>query len=48
MKTLTCRDAGFDYAAVIKGDTEDEIMQKTGEHAKTEHNMKQEDMTPEL
>lgn len=48
MKTLTCRDAGFDCAAVIKGDTEDEIMQKAGEHARNEHNMKPEDMTPEL
>jgi predicted small metal-binding protein len=48
MKTLTCRDAGFDCGAVIKGETEDEIMQKAGEHAKNEHNMKPEDMTPEL
>jgi predicted small metal-binding protein len=48
MKSLTCRDAGFDCGAVIKGETEDEIMQKAGEHAKTEHNMKPEDMTPEL
>ena len=28
MKTLTCRDAGFDCAAVIIGDTEYQIMQK--------------------
>jgi predicted small metal-binding protein len=48
MKSLTCREAGFDCDAVIKGDTEDEIMQKAGEHARTEHNMKPEDMTPEL
>jgi len=48
MKTLTCSDAGFDCAAVIKGDTEDEIMSKAGEHATTEHNIKAEDMTPEL
>jgi predicted small metal-binding protein len=48
MKSLTCRDAGFDCAAVIKGDTEDEIMQKAGEHARSEHNIKPEDMTPEL
>jgi predicted small metal-binding protein len=48
MKSLTCSDAGFDCADVIKGDTEDEIMQKAGEHAKTEHNMKPEDITPEL
>ena len=48
MKSLTCRDAGFDCAAVIKGDTEDEIMQKAGEHARSEHNIKPEDMTPEF
>jgi predicted small metal-binding protein len=48
MKALTCRDAGFDCSAVIKGDTEDEIMQKAGEHARSVHNMKPEDMTPEL
>ena len=46
MKVLTCRDAGFDNcAAVIKGDIEDEIMQKAGEHVKREHNIKPEDMT---
>ncbi len=48
MKSLTCRDAGFDCAAVIKGDTEEEIMSKAGEHASKEHNIKEEDMTPEL
>jgi Protein of unknown function (DUF1059) len=26
-KITTCRDAGFDCAAVIKGDTEDELLQ---------------------
>jgi len=48
MKTLTCSDAGFDCAAVIKGDTQAEIMSKAGEHAMKEHNIKAEDMTPEL
>jgi len=48
MKTLTCSDAGFDCAAVIKGDTEDEIMSKAGEQAMKEHNIKAKDMTPEL
>ena len=48
MKTLTCSDAGFDCNAVIKGDSEDEIMSKAGEHAIKEHNIKAEDMTPEL
>jgi predicted small metal-binding protein len=48
MKTLTCRDAGFDCNAVIKGDTEDEIMANAGEHAMKEHDINQGDMTPEL
>jgi Protein of unknown function (DUF1059) len=28
MKTLTCRDAGFDCGAVINGETEDEIIHR--------------------
>ncbi|MDQ6863672.1 MAG: DUF1059 domain-containing protein [Thermoproteota archaeon] len=48
MSTLTCSDAGFDCAAVIKGDTEDEIMNNVGEHVMKENNIKAEDMTPEL
>lgn len=48
MKTLTCREAGFDCGAVIQGETEDEIMKKAGEHAAKDHNMRPEDMTPEM
>jgi predicted small metal-binding protein len=48
MKSLTCKDVGFDCDAVIKGDTEDEIMQKAGEHASREHDIKPEDMTSEM
>lgn len=48
MKSLTCREVGFECDAVIKGDTEDEIMQKAGEHASREHNIKPEDMTSEM
>jgi predicted small metal-binding protein len=48
MKTVTCRDAGFDCSAVIQGETEDEIMRKAEEHAMKEHNMKSEDITPEM
>ena len=48
MKSLTCRDVGFDCATVINGESEDEIMQKAGEHARTVHNIKSEDMTTEL
>ncbi len=48
MKTLNCKDAGFDCDAVIEGETEDELMKKAGEHAMKDHNLKSEDMTPEL
>lgn len=48
MKTLNCKDAGFDCNTVIEGETEDKIMSKAGEHAMKDHNLKSEDMTPEL
>lgn len=48
MKTLNCKDAGFDCDIVIEGETEGEIMSKAGEHAMKDHNLKSEDMTPEL
>lgn len=49
MLSLVCREMGFvtcDY--VVKGNTEDEILQKGFEHASKEHGMKKEDMTPEM
>jgi predicted small metal-binding protein len=48
MKTLTCKDAGFDCVVVIKGDTDDELMANAGEHAMKEHDIKPGDMTPEF
>jgi predicted small metal-binding protein len=48
MKSLRCRDAGFDCGTVIQGDTDEEIMRKAGEHATKVHNMKESDMTPDL
>jgi predicted small metal-binding protein len=48
MKTLNCSDVGFDCPAVIKGETEEEIMQKAGEHASKDHNIRAEDMTSEM
>jgi predicted small metal-binding protein len=47
MKALACRNAGFNCDAVIRGDTEDEIMANTAEHAIKEHNMKPEDIASE-
>jgi predicted small metal-binding protein len=44
MKALACRNAGFNCDVVIRGDTEDEIMANTADHAIKEHNMKPEDI----
>ena len=48
LKSLTCREVGFDCDTVIKGDIEDEIRQKAGEHVNREHNIKPEDITSEM
>ncbi len=39
MKTLRCRDVGFDCAAVMRAETEEEILQQAAQHAKTVHNL---------
>lgn len=39
MKTLRCRDVGFDCDAVMRAETEEEIFQQAAEHAKTAHNL---------
>ncbi len=39
MKTLRCRDVGFDCAAVIRAETEEEILRQAAEHARTAHNV---------
>jgi predicted small metal-binding protein len=44
MKTLDCRDAGFDCEGQIRGATEEEILTQAAEHARTEHNV---EVTPE-
>ena len=48
MKTITCREAGFECDYVVKGDTEEEVMKNGAEHAIKEHHMKAEDITPEF
>jgi len=48
MKSITCREAGFDCPAVIKGNTEGEVIKKAEEHASSAHNIKPEDMSPEM
>ncbi len=41
MKDFTkgCRDAGFDCDAVMRAETEAEVLQQAAEHAKTVHNL---------
>ena len=43
IKTVSCREAGFDCDYVVKGKTGEEA-----EHAMKVHGMKEEDMTPEM
>jgi predicted small metal-binding protein len=45
MKTLHCSDAGFDCKAVVRGNTDEEILQQAAEHAKTVHHV---EVTPEM
>ena len=45
MKVLHCREAGFDCEGVIRGETEEEILQQAAEHAQRDHNVS---VTPEL
>jgi predicted small metal-binding protein len=48
MKTITYREAGFDYDYIVKGETEDEVMQRGAEHAVKVRGMKENDITPEF
>ena len=45
MKTLNCRDAGFDCEGKIRAASEEEILNQAAEHARTEHNV---EVTPEM
>jgi predicted small metal-binding protein len=48
MKTITCRDAGFECDYVVKGETEEEVMKRGAEHAMKDHDMKEQHITPEF
>ncbi|MDQ3083189.1 MAG: DUF1059 domain-containing protein [Thermoproteota archaeon] len=48
MRTISCREAGFDCDFIVKGETEDEVLKNGIEHAKSDHNMKDEDITAEM
>jgi predicted small metal-binding protein len=45
MKTLRCRDVGFDCDKEIRAENEDEILQQAAVHAKNDHGI---DVTPEI
>ena len=48
MKTLSCREAGFDCDYTVKGETEEDVLNRGKEHAIMDHGMKEEDCTPEF
>jgi len=45
MKTLHCSDAGFDCQAVIRANTEEEVLNQAAQHALEVHGVS---VTPEL
>jgi predicted small metal-binding protein len=45
-KVLRCRDVGFDCEAVIRADTDEEVLAQAAAHAKTVHGLKE--VTPEV
>jgi predicted small metal-binding protein len=45
MKTLHCSDAGFDCQAVIRANTEEEVLNQAAHHALEVHGVS---VTPEL
>ena len=44
-KVLRCKDAGFDCPEEVRGESEEEVLQKAAEHGKKAHNL---EVTPEL
>jgi predicted small metal-binding protein len=45
MKTLHCREVGFDCDGIIRANTEEEVLSQAAEHALTVHNFT---VTPEV
>ena len=45
-KVLRCQDVGMDCDFEVHADTEQEILSKAAEHAKTQHNMSE--ISPEV
>jgi predicted small metal-binding protein len=45
-KVITCRDVGVDCDFVARGQTEEEVLKKCAEHARSAHGMQE--LSPEL
>ena len=45
-KVLHCRDVGFDCEGVIRGETEDDILQQAAQHVHDVHGI--DEVTPEI
>ena len=43
-KELRCSDVGFSCEAVVRGESEDEIMQQVAEHAREVHGLSADDL----
>ncbi len=41
MKALYCKDAGFDCPAVMRAETEEEVLRQAAEHASEVHSLKE-------
>jgi predicted small metal-binding protein len=48
MKTINCREAGFQCDYIVRAQNEEEVMKNGADHAIKEHGMKPEDITPEF
>lgn len=40
-KVLRCSDVGFECEAVIRAESEEEVLKKAAEHAQSVHNLKE-------
>ncbi len=45
-KVMKCRDVGFDCEAVVRAETEDEVLAQATAHAQSVHGV--EEITPEI
>ena len=48
MKSLSCRDAGFDCDHVMQGENDDDLFRKGQSHAFKTHGMKKQEFTHQL